>query len=95
MYKQRLVAAIMTTAFYGLCRIGELVMAMNEKTVVKRDDMVMGNGHFMFKVWNAKTASLGQVQQIEIVETGAVHALSRCSKGIWTLAPGKLTTFLF
>ena len=60
----------MTTAFYGLCQIGKLAMAMNGGTVVNRDDMVMGNAHFTFKVWNAKTAAPGQAQKIEIMETG-------------------------
>ena len=88
-FEQRLVAAIMMMAFYSLCLIGELVMVMNRETVVKRDDMVMGNAHFTFKVWNAKTAIPGQVQKIEIVETGGPTCPFQTLKRFLDISPGK------
>ena len=88
-FEQRLVVAIVTTAFYGLCYIGELVMAMNEQTVVNRDDMVMGNAHFTFKVWNAQTAAPRQAQKIEIVETGGSTCPYQILKRFLDISLGK------
>ena len=88
-FEQRLVAAIMTTAFYSLCHVGELVMATNKQTVVNREDMIVSDTHFSFKVWNAKMVAPGQVQKIEVVQMGDPTCPYQMLKKFLDISPGE------
>ena len=88
-FEQRLVAAIMTMAFYRLCRVGELVMATKKQMIVNREDMIVSDTHFSFKVWNAKTAPPGQAQKIEVVQMGDPTCPYQMLKKFLDINPGK------
>ena len=69
-FEEKLLKALYVVAFHGLLRIGEVTKGSNPNTIIRKQEIVRGKNFLILKVHNAKSASKGQVQQVELIKTG-------------------------
>ena len=67
---ERLLKAMFSVAFHGLLRIGEVSYALNRSTVIMRQDVSVKNDFIRLPIHNMKTAKAGEIQEVELMETG-------------------------
>ena len=64
--EELLMNAMSSVAFYGLLRVGEMTLNINPKTVILREDMMLGRDFIKLVIRNSKCR---QMEEIELVET--------------------------